>query len=102
MGYSYEGVLRAMQRRGQNVEQVRPSALPPDHSTLGPFFSTQICYKEIFYLILCCHSLTAHCAQIIFCVMVDCEVIRCYVIVIRYVIRYVIVCLHKKAHQATS
>lgn len=24
MGYSYEGVLRAMQRQGQNVEQVRP------------------------------------------------------------------------------
>lgn len=23
MGYSYEGVLRAMQRQGQNVEQVR-------------------------------------------------------------------------------
>lgn len=23
MGYSYEGVLRAMQRQGQNVEQVK-------------------------------------------------------------------------------
>lgn len=23
MGYSYEGVLRAMQRQGQNMEQVR-------------------------------------------------------------------------------
>lgn len=31
MGYSYEGVLRAMQRQGQNVEQVRPGFLvyPP-------------------------------------------------------------------------
>lgn len=28
MGYSYEGVLRAMQRQGQNVEQVGP--LCPD------------------------------------------------------------------------
>lgn len=27
MGYSYEGVLRAMQRQGQNVEQVRPPFL---------------------------------------------------------------------------
>lgn len=28
MGYSYEGVLRAMQRQGQNVEQVRPLFTP--------------------------------------------------------------------------
>lgn len=28
MGYSYEGVLRAMQRQGQNVEQVRPPVTP--------------------------------------------------------------------------
>lgn len=28
MGYSYEGVLRAMQRQGQNVEQVRLPLTP--------------------------------------------------------------------------
>lgn len=33
MGYSYEGVLRAMQRQGQNVEQVRHH-LAPMHSNL--------------------------------------------------------------------